>query len=233
MTLFTPAYGKLKVIAKGVRRTTSRLGGALEPAGRVARGAGPRPYLRRGHAGPGQSRLAAPARQSRVGGHRPGISPSSRTARWRSGTRPRLCTRCCAAPTSCSTRAWTPAESPRWYEMHLADELGVRPELDRCVECDRTLEADERFRWVPPLGGVLCPAVQVRPRVDRPLDRRPQGSQGVPAHGRRSPGRAPAAARRGEGGGAGSARLPQRLARAPGPLPGLPRRDPAPVDSGS
>ncbi len=44
----------------------------------------------------------------------------------------------------------------RWYEMHLADELGVRPEVDRCVECDRMLEADESFRWVPPLGGVLC-----------------------------------------------------------------------------
>jgi len=44
----------------------------------------------------------------------------------------------------------------RWYEMHLADELGVRPEVDRCVECDRVLEADEEFRWVPPLGGVLC-----------------------------------------------------------------------------
>jgi DNA repair protein RecO (recombination protein O) len=40
--------------------------------------------------------------------------------------------------------------------MHLADELGVRPEVDRCVECDRMLEADEQFRWVPPLGGVLC-----------------------------------------------------------------------------
>ena len=40
--------------------------------------------------------------------------------------------------------------------MHLLDELGVRPEVDRCVECDRMLEAEERFRWVPPLGGVIC-----------------------------------------------------------------------------
>ncbi len=31
MTLFTPGHGKLKAIAKGVRRPTSRLGGALEP----------------------------------------------------------------------------------------------------------------------------------------------------------------------------------------------------------
>ena len=53
-------------------------------------------------------------------------------------------------------RAWRPGRVARWYEMHLLDELGVRPEVDRCVECDRMLEADERFRWVPPLGGVVC-----------------------------------------------------------------------------
>ena len=49
-----------------------------------------------------------------------------------------------------------PGRVARWYEMHLLDELGQRPEVDRCVECDRVLEADERFRWVPPLGGILC-----------------------------------------------------------------------------
>ena len=31
MTLLTPVQGKFKAIAKGVRRPTSRLGGALEP----------------------------------------------------------------------------------------------------------------------------------------------------------------------------------------------------------
>ena len=31
LTLITPTAGKLKAIAKGVRRTTSRLGGSLEP----------------------------------------------------------------------------------------------------------------------------------------------------------------------------------------------------------
>ena len=31
LTLITPGGGKLKAIAKGVRRTTSRLGGSLEP----------------------------------------------------------------------------------------------------------------------------------------------------------------------------------------------------------
>ena len=49
-----------------------------------------------------------------------------------------------------------PGRVARWYEMHLAAELGVRPELERCVECDRLLEPSDTFRWVPPLGGVLC-----------------------------------------------------------------------------
>ena len=40
--------------------------------------------------------------------------------------------------------------------MDLADELGVRPEVDRCAECDRVLEAGERHRWVPHVGGVVC-----------------------------------------------------------------------------
>jgi DNA repair protein RecO (recombination protein O) len=32
----------------------------------------------------------------------------------------------------------------------------MRPEVDRCVECDRTVEPTENYRWVPPLGGLLC-----------------------------------------------------------------------------
>jgi DNA repair protein RecO (recombination protein O) len=49
-----------------------------------------------------------------------------------------------------------PARVARWFESGLADGMGVRPELDRCVECDRVLEETETFRWVPALGGVLC-----------------------------------------------------------------------------
>jgi DNA repair protein RecO (recombination protein O) len=49
-----------------------------------------------------------------------------------------------------------PGRVARWYEMHLADELGVRPEVDRCAECDRMLESTERYRWWPPSGGVVC-----------------------------------------------------------------------------
>jgi DNA repair protein RecO (recombination protein O) len=49
-----------------------------------------------------------------------------------------------------------PSRVARWYEFGLADALGMRPEVERCVECDRVLEQDEQFRWVPLLGGTLC-----------------------------------------------------------------------------
>ena len=49
-----------------------------------------------------------------------------------------------------------PGRVARWFEMRLCDELGVRPEVDRCVECDRLLEAGDEVRWIPRLGGVLC-----------------------------------------------------------------------------
>jgi DNA repair protein RecO (recombination protein O) len=45
----------------------------------------------------------------------------------------------------------------RWYELHLLDAMGFRPELTRCIECGATIEpAGNAFS--PVAGGVLCPA---------------------------------------------------------------------------
>jgi DNA repair protein RecO (recombination protein O) len=45
----------------------------------------------------------------------------------------------------------------RWYELHMLDIMGYRPELQNCVECRTPLEPVVNA-FVPPLGGVLCPA---------------------------------------------------------------------------
>jgi DNA repair protein RecO (recombination protein O) len=45
----------------------------------------------------------------------------------------------------------------RWYELHLLDIMGYRPELQQCVECRTQLEPVVNA-FVPALGGVLCPA---------------------------------------------------------------------------
>jgi DNA repair protein RecO (recombination protein O) len=155
MTLITPGGGKLKAIAKGIRKPTSRLGGSLEPFAELQLA------LHRGrtfdvvtevHVGHAWLRLRDSLESAATAWYLAELADRS------------LEERHAAEPLySLLKRAYelldagmAPSRVARWYEMHLADELGVRPELDRCVECDRMLEADEAFRWVPPLGGVLC-----------------------------------------------------------------------------
>ncbi len=155
MTLFTPAHGKLKAIAKGVRRTKSRLGGSLEPLAEL------RVALARGrtfdvvtqvqvtHA---WLRLRDSLESTATAWYLAELADRSLEERHEAEGLYALLRRAYELLDA----GMASGRVARWYEMHLADELGVRPEVDRCVECDRMLEADESFRWVPPLGGVLC-----------------------------------------------------------------------------
>ncbi len=155
LTLITPEQGKLKAIAKGIRRPSSRLGGSLEPFAEL------NIALARG-------RTFDVVTEVRVGQAWLNLRDSlesAATAWYLAELADRsLEERHPAEPLyALLHRAYelldagmAPGRVARWYEMHLADELGQRPEVDRCVECDRMLEATEQFRWVPPLGGVLC-----------------------------------------------------------------------------
>lgn len=155
LTLMTPGGGKLKAIAKGVRRPTSRLGGSLEPFAELTIA------LARG-------RTFDVVTQVSVGHawlHLRDDLESTATAWYLAELADRsLEERHAAEPLYALLRrayelldaGMAPGRVARWYEMHLLDELGVRPEVDRCAECDRVLEATERYRWVPPVGGVVC-----------------------------------------------------------------------------
>jgi DNA repair protein RecO (recombination protein O) len=155
LTLITPTGGKIKAIAKGIRRQKSRIGGSLEPFAELnllmARG---RTFdvvtqVSVGHAWLNlRDNLESAATAWYL------AELADRSLEEHRGAEPVY---------SILKRAYelldagmAPGRVARWYEMHLADELGVRPEVDRCVECDRALAVDGRFRWVPPLGGVLC-----------------------------------------------------------------------------
>ena len=163
LTLITPEIGKLKAIAKGIRRPTSRVGGSLEPFAEL------RVQLARGRTFDVVTQV--------VVGHawlklRDSLE-SAATAWYLAELADRsLEERHPAEPLyALLHRAYelldaemAPARVARWFEMRLADELGVRPEVDRCVECDRVLETGESYRWVPPLGGVLCERCPGPPR---------------------------------------------------------------------
>ena len=163
MTLFTPAFGKLKAIAKGVRRTKSRLGGSLEPLAEL------RVALARGRT----FDVVTQVQVSHAWLHLRDSLESTATAWYLAELADRsLEERHEAEGLYALLRhayelldaGMDAGRVARWYEMRLADELGVRPEVDRCVECDRMLDADESFRWVPPLGGVLCSRCPGPPR---------------------------------------------------------------------
>jgi DNA repair protein RecO (recombination protein O) len=155
LTLITPAGGKLKAIAKGIRRPTSRLGGSLEPFAELT------VALARGRTFDVVTQVSVGHAWLRL---RDSLE-SAATAWYLAELADRsLEERHAAEPLYLLLRrayelldaGMAPGRVARWYEMHLADELGMRPEVDRCVECDRVLESTESFRWVPPLGGVLC-----------------------------------------------------------------------------
>lgn len=155
LTVITPQLGKLKVIAKGVRRPKSRLGGSVEPFAELhldlVRG---RTFdvvtavsIRRAFL-----RLRDDLESAATAWYLAELADRSHEERHSAEAVYLLLRRAYELLDG----GMAPSRVARWYEMRLLDDLGLRPEVDRCVECDRVLEADGVFRWVPPLGGVLC-----------------------------------------------------------------------------
>ena len=155
LTLLTPEYGKIRAIARGIRRQTSRLGGSLEPFAelRVALAHG-RTFEVVTQVAVGRSflRLRDALESAATAWYLAELADRSSEEGARADALYDLLRRAYELLEA----GMAPGRVARWYEMRLADQLGVRPEVDRCVECDRMLEPTEAFRWVPALGGVLC-----------------------------------------------------------------------------
>src|ERR1035437_3613276 len=129
MTLFTPAHGKLKAIAKGVRRPTSRIGGALEPMAEL------KVALARGrtfdvvtqvevtHA---WLRLRATLESAATAWYLAELADRSIEERHETEGLYALLRRAYELLDA----GMESGRVVRWYEMHLADELGGRPAGD-------------------------------------------------------------------------------------------------------
>jgi DNA repair protein RecO (recombination protein O) len=156
LTLFTANFGKLDAVAKGVRRPTSKLAGHVEPLTYstflVARGREldivtqaetlePLTPLREDLERLGRGLYAAEL----VDRFTPDREESYPLFKLLLETLRRLATRDDLDLTL------------RYFEMQLLDELGYRPQLDRCVSCGAALEPTTNF-WSAASGGVLCPA---------------------------------------------------------------------------
>jgi len=158
LTVLTPRLGKLRVIAKGVRRPRSRIGGALQPFSDVQL------VLSVGRTFDvvTSSSLEDPHLGLRNDLH------STASAWYVVELADRFCEG--AADSHEAFRLLAQALSAldagadvardvvaRWFELALLDAMGFRPELTRCLECGAQIEPEgNAFSAVA--GGVVCPS---------------------------------------------------------------------------
>lgn len=159
ITLFTAEHGKLRAVAKGVRKTRSRLAGHLEPLTRV-----------QVQVAKGKS-LDIISQALTIDAHMP-----LRTDLWRMT--------CALYMAELVDRFWEEssfdlveshemyglfASSLRWltmatstdlvlrfFEVHLLDQAGYRPEIDRCIRCSQPPVSGGTYRFWPGEGGIVC-----------------------------------------------------------------------------
>jgi DNA repair protein RecO (recombination protein O) len=169
LTVLTPRLGKLKVIAKGVRRPRSRIGGGLQPFSDVqlvlAVGRtfdvvtsssledphlGLRNDLHSTAAAWYVVELADRFVEGAADSHEPFRLLAQALSTLDAG--PEI-----AREVVC-----------RWFELALLDAMGFRPELSACLECGAAIEpAGNAFS--PAAGGVVCPQCAHAAHAARPI----------------------------------------------------------------
>jgi DNA repair protein RecO (recombination protein O) len=154
LTVYTPAHGKLEVKARGVRKTTSRMSGHLQPLTRCVLS------LAQGHVSdvvtgcetlesfqPLRDNLERLSRAlyavELIDRMVPEQVHGYATYRLLHDTLRRL------------AEAEDQDQALRFFEMRLVDQCGFRPELESCAGCGSALEPVENF-FAPLSGGVVC-----------------------------------------------------------------------------
>lgn len=156
LTLYTPHRGKLRVIAKGVRKPTSHLGGHVEPFARTMM------LLAKGQSLDVVTQSETIAANRHLRESLEGVSHAYYMAELLDRLTPDNAEnfpayRLLADALALLDGGADPTTLVRWYELQMLDIMGYRPELQQCVECRSPLEPVVNA-FVPALGGMLCPA---------------------------------------------------------------------------
>ena len=169
LTLFTREYGKLRVSARGVRKTTSRLSGRVQPYthGRF--------LLARGRTldvvAQAESVRAFPGLQQDLLRSAYAAYVAELVDRFlpERDRHPEVFDAVLDALAVIAEATEDEAEVyALWFSLHLADSLGYRPEMAQCVVCGRALPAGETagrgpatWAFSPAAGGAVCPSCAV------------------------------------------------------------------------
>jgi len=154
LTLFTPAYGKLDAKAKGVRKTTSRMGGHLQPLNRCM------VQLARGRtmevvAGCETLESFQPLRDD-LGRLSRALYAAELADRFLPERVENVPTYHLLLDTLRRLQGTADVDlALRHYEMKLLERSGFRPELGRCLGCQQALQPVQNF-FSPVAGGTYC-----------------------------------------------------------------------------
>jgi DNA repair protein RecO (recombination protein O) len=154
LTLYTPAFGKMDAKARGVRKTTSRMSGHLQPLTRCVL------QMAQGHvndviAGCETLESFQPLRED--------LDRLSRALYAAELVDRMTVERAAGFPlyrllVDTLRRLQKERDGDltlRYFEMRLLDHAGFRPELEHCVVCGSPLQPEQQF-FVPQAGGVVC-----------------------------------------------------------------------------
>jgi DNA repair protein RecO (recombination protein O) len=154
LTIYSPTFGKTDVKARGVRRTTSRMSGHLQPLTRCML------QLAQGHAGDVvagcESIESFPRLREDIDRLSRGIYAAELVDRFIPERVPGYVTYRLLLDTLRRLEESEEADLVlRFMEMRLLDQCGFRPQVDACVGCGSPLQPEQNF-FAPQSGGALC-----------------------------------------------------------------------------
>ena len=153
--LYTSKYGKLRALAKGIRKIRSRKAGHLEPFTRVAlllaRG---RDFFIVTQAETVEPYLALREDLNRLGYASYVVELLDRFTYDEDENQALY--RLLADTLARINTAIDPAMPVRYYEVRLLDQLGYRPQLFNCLQCNSEIQPVDQYISFSQ-GGVLCP----------------------------------------------------------------------------
>lgn len=154
LTLHTPAHGKLDAKAKGVRKTTSRMSGHLQPLNRCM------VQLARGRTMEVIAGCDTLESFQRLRDDLDRLSRALYVAELADRFLPERVENAATYRLLLETLRRLQGDADqdvvlRYYEMKLLDLSGFRPELTRCLGCDQALQPQQNF-FAPAAGGTYC-----------------------------------------------------------------------------
>ena len=167
LTLYTREQGKLRCIAKGVRKIRSRKAGHIQPFSRA------KLMLARGRdlwiITQAELIDAYPSLQENlvILGYASYVIELLDRFTYEEGANPplyRLLTRTLER----LTKNPHPDMVVRYYDMRLLDLVGFRPQLFNCVSCEKEIIAKDQY-FSAQRGGVLCPSCGHASAIARPI----------------------------------------------------------------